>query len=240
MMTSVPRANASSLSMRARIASIPLALALLLSFSVPAAAAKPPPCDGAHEADLWVDPDSGIVFRCVHRVGLGWVWIASQQLPPPKQGPVQKDDWTFGDSTMSVRGSAIESDETFGHSSIVYSLDANFSETPVDKPVGWLTARTILNYFNGSAWLICRDSGWLDSTVIASSWSVGLQSGSPWCGDAWYYTDGLGYVWNGSVWQGGGVTSPTQFWSGGDAPVQAPPPADAPRQTIPNPLPPAP
>jgi hypothetical protein len=165
----------------------------------------------------------------------------SKRAQPPKQGPVQEDAWTFGDSEMSVKGSSVLSDETFGHTSIVYSRAANFDDTPIDKPVGWLTARTVLYYFNGSAWLICRDSGWLASTDIASSWSVGLQSASPWCGDAWYGTDGYGFVWNGSVWRGGGLSSPAQFWSGGgDAPVQAPPPADAPRQTIPNPLSPAP
>jgi hypothetical protein len=239
MMTSARRAYAGSLSMRARVASIPLALALLLSFSVPADAAKPPPCGEAQLGQYWIDPDSGIVFRCTWREGFGYGWRAQHPLPP-----AQEDAWTFGDSQMSVKGSSVLSDETFGHSSIVYSRAANFDDTPIDKPVGWLSARTILNYFNGSAWVTCRDSGWVWNTDIASSWSVGLQSASPWCGDAWYYADALGWVWNGSVWRGGGITTPTQFWSGGGggaaAPIQAPPPAGAPRLTIPNPLPPAP
>jgi hypothetical protein len=75
-------------------------------------------------------------------------------------------------------------------------------------PAGWLTDRTILYKWNGSAWSQCGDSGWYSNSFATTHFTPTFYWGSA-CGDAAYYgTWGAGYQWTGSAWNGSYV------WSG--------------------------
>src|SRR2546430_5513180 len=172
---------------RGRIASVLLTAVLVLSFSNPALAEGPsPPCNGLHDGELWFDEQLNKYLVCEFvPYGFGWAWRLPRKQPDqPEQG--EDGAITYLDNDLGVGQYSLVGGASFSHGSFAYSR-AGDGVTPLSKPAGWIAARTILNYWNGSAWVTCRDSDWSYSQFPADNWTKGLYSSSPWCGNAWYY-----------------------------------------------------
>ncbi len=75
-------------------------------------------------------------------------------------------------------------------------------------PRGWLTDRSVLYKWNGSAWNQCGDSGWYSNGGTQNRFTPTFFWGAACGAAAWYGTWGYGYQWTGSAWNGGGA------WSG--------------------------
>jgi hypothetical protein len=238
---------------RRQVASGVLALLMLFTFTLPVAADEPPPeCGPAQDGLIWRDPQSGIRFVCQFIVGFGWGWHV---YPPDVLG----ERWTYtlnnpsGLKTWEMAG--LHSGFEDGGVSEVYSRGPD-SVTPLWQPPGWMTGRTILDWWDGFQWRICVDTNWRYSNVWTHGWVVGANMFQwPVCGPGYYRTRGGGFVWDGYAWQGGEMDSPYLWLDGGGgagaasaesgstSPAgtsvrPAPPPANAPSQPIPQPIPP--
>lgn len=75
------------------------------------------------------------------------------------------------------------------------------------RPPGYLAAAFDLYKWNGSAWALCQQTPWNYNTSQTHQWYVWTRYGSPPCGNGYYGTSALSYVWN-NQWFGGSV------WSG--------------------------
>ncbi len=120
-----------------------LALVVLASLPVPAAASEEPPvCDGAHEGGRWIDPQSEIEFECKFVIGFGYGW----HVPTPKPPDVEASEgFTYDSSSLDVFNEAIVGGRSYGGASVVYSR-AGDGATPLSQPAGWIATRTA-HYF---------------------------------------------------------------------------------------------
>ncbi|SDH57612.1 hypothetical protein SAMN05421505_11869 [Sinosporangium album] len=83
----------------------------------------------------------------------------------------------------------------------------------VTKPDGSAAVRLEVYRWNGSAWAVCRSTGWTyGPTGVSGGEPYGpsqvFDYGGAACGAGFYGTMAYPYVWDGSAWRGGGV------WSG--------------------------
>jgi hypothetical protein len=214
-----------------------LVLLFLLIATVPVlAGAEPPPCDPAHDGLIWTQPESQIKFQCQYIQGFGWGWHAVKPTPPEEEGNAH----TYWGSSLAVANIVAVGGFDFGSASFAYSQTGD-GETLLQQPAGWIATRTVLQYWTGSVWAGCTDSGWHYNSYSTKAWSVGSYTTTPPCGNAYYHTLGYGMVWDGSLWRGGSILSPSLLFSLGFAPLTSmTPPPDAPHAIVRDPVPPPP
>jgi hypothetical protein len=89
----------------------------------------------------------------------------------------------------------------------------NYCGGGFNRPAGYLIDRAVLYRWNGSAWAVCRDTGWVYNSsnvagfTIWDEWSVGDWGDPSPCGAGSYQTHGASFEYNGG-WRGGWL------WSG--------------------------
>jgi hypothetical protein len=185
-------------------------LLVLGSLAFPASASgQTPPCDGRYEGQRWVDPQSDIEFECKFVIGFGWGWHVPTPKPPDEESSEQ---FTYDSADLDVYNLAVIAGRSFGSAKMVYSR-AGDGVTPLLRPAGWISTRTQQYFWNGTSWVVCRDTSWYYSVYETHSWVLGLKSASPTCGAGWYLTYGGGFVWDGSAWRGGWLNSPYTYFS---------------------------
>jgi hypothetical protein len=191
-----------------------------------------PPCDAAHDGDVFVDGEDGQVWFCTFIQGAGWTWVPKE--PPDNysigqwKGDGQLSGLPLGlDLVMSGYGVP---DANGGMSSVGYFALTDSSGNPVDQPPGSNGALIAFDRFDSTSgfWANCTapDAGYVWNTTTTNFLGAGwhLPGGAP-CGPGWYTGDVTWAVFaSGSWWIGGIITNPTGICLGscGAAP---PPPA---------------
>lgn len=95
----------------------------------------------------------------------------------------------------------------------VYALGAG-CVTGLNLPNGWAAVRLDVFRWNGSAWAVCRSTGWKYGATGSSQWGpwgpgeAYNYGGSAACGAGYYGTQSTALIWDGSAWRGGSL------WSG--------------------------
>lgn len=224
------------------VASLVAILVLVTSAAQAAASGETPPCDGRYEGQRWVDPQSEIEFECKFVIGFGWGWHAPTPKPP---GEESSEQFTYDSASLDVFNEALVGGPSYGGASVVYSR-AGDGTTPLSQPAGWIASRTMHYFWNGSTWTTCRDSSWYYNAYQAGSWVLGIKSTAPTCGTGYYLTYGAGFVWDGSLWRGGWLSSPYTYFAPCCGLFSAPqppfggPPTERVRHLVPPPPPAAP
>lgn len=135
-----------------------------------------------------------------------WVMIPDSSADPNRAGRLQVHEvrWNFdvfGTSSIS-RTSGI-SDST------VWSVDDDSWSRVVNKPPGYLAVRAMLNKWNGSAWTVCRDTGYIYNSVTTYGLGIGPRYNRfGECGAGYYGNNSGTFVYHDGAWRGGTV------WSG--------------------------
>ena len=75
------------------------------------------------------------------------------------------------------------------------------------RPAGWLQVRNQLMRWNGSAWTVCRDSGWLVSGAVATNFTDMRAWGVQPCGTGYYLANIGAYEYYAGSWNGGWTSS---------------------------------
>lgn len=77
------------------------------------------------------------------------------------------------------------------------------------RPSGYIRTAFDWYVYTSSGWALCAYTPWYYNTSSTDHMAISYDFGSsPWCGSGYYGTYGLGYVYHGSQWYGGGL------WSG--------------------------
>jgi hypothetical protein len=213
-----------------RILVLVLAVFLLVGLvQSPAHAASPPfNCTSARDGATWTD-EYGFKYVCRNIVGTNiWRWVIVISMDGIKtnaqlfttSSPKSYQVVSVGLRTGSG-GGVYEGGQTIA--------DANGND--MSRP---MKTRVVLNFYNGSSWVNCHDTGWIDNGT--RNWSHnGLDMGSfPDCGTALYgvKTAGIYYSsvagWLGGTWvfSGnlalGGVVASTNVPPMPDTPLDLP------------------
>jgi len=218
-----------------RIPILALAVFLLIGLAQsPAHAAVPPyNCTEAVGGDIWTD-EYGFKFVCRRIVGTDiWRWVIVISMDGIKSNAklfTTSNPKSYQVVSVGLRtgsgGGIYEGGQTIA--------DANGND--MSRP---MKTRVVLNYYTGSAWVNCHDTGWIDNGT--RNWSHnGLDMGAvPDCGTALYgvKTAGIYYSstagWLGGTWvlSGnlalGGVVAYTNVPPMPDTPLNLPPPPQA-------------
>lgn len=193
-----------------------------------------PPCDAAHKDRLYLDPSTGIVYKCwcldLSSGAMIYVW---RKVDAPVGSNI-----TYQDSVEAEDGEAIPAISPTGG---LWALGDFYSFLSADGSpyyhyAGHLAQDLQIFRWDGLQWQFCIESGWFynQSTdyTLFSEWNVGLPCGSGWYG---HYAGGFAYHSQINAWLGGWVWSDTRCFACGSptsAPISLP--------TQPNKLPPAP
>ena len=184
-----------------------------------AQAAEPFPCDAAHDGAQYYDRENGVFWECkFFWETREWAWAL---LVPPAVGSDGYQSQVNGYDVAAISGFAVGLGAGFSNAEAYYVYGPG---NPVDVPAGWITEDLQLEYWNGSSWITCADSGWYYTST--STWGQTLDwsfgSGSHPCNDGYYGTFGAAFVWDGAEWAGGWQWS-GYAWCGWHGPKDAAP-----------------
>jgi len=179
-----------------------------------------PPCDAAHDGDVYVDGEDGQIWYCKYVPGAGFIWVPRLA---PEDFSVARLYGGYPSLAQSADG-VPDSDGGFTTVANLQVTDGNGN--PLDQPPGWIAQLVKLQYWNGSNWIICADPGqYTFNQSWISSLGVGWRFGVPPCGAGWYAAEADAWVWDGSAWRGGGqIANPSGVcvdcgWAGARAPA---------------------
>jgi len=202
---------------------IAILLAVLLGSALPAitfADGFPStPCDAAHDGATWTDPETGMIWECTLDTQNGfWVWL------PIGIGTFSTHGLTFESSTLGCTFNTAAISSTYyggtvsGFDSLTGSLfkgsdgDAQLCDTHQGQPADELRSRGVISRWNGSSWVICRDTGYVSNS--SSTWDMvtGYNMGSlADCGSGTYRGTGYGQKYEGGAWRGTYKISPSVY-----------------------------
>jgi hypothetical protein len=199
------------------IAAIAILLQLVTQLVVvlPAHANSPPDCrkeiDGARWTDEW-----GYTYQCKLKNGL-WIW----EMVPFPDNSVDNSLFTTGNPTSYSFVSA--GLRNGGRAEGAVQLFDGQGD-PMSRPI---KQQLVLSHYNGTSWVACRDSGWVNvSSAQFSHQGTNFGTSPPACGYGWYgaktrsqyYSSAVG--WLGGTW----VLSGNIYFSSCCAPTTPPPP----------------
>lgn len=204
--------------MRGKASVLALLMALLVGLSLPAvvrADGEPPECWGGADGDFWPDAETGQWWECVFDLTFGWIWVDGGG--PPAD---------FSNTGVSFNTSSIGcvlntgrigggGNWNYGGLSMVQSLfggsdgDGNNCDYHKVQPPGELRARAWMLRWNGTAWVACRDTGYVANPTSAWSYVGSFNMGSTAdCGSGYYGTRGYGSIYEAGAWRGTYIFSP--------------------------------
>ncbi|MGW5657647.1 hypothetical protein [Streptomyces humi] len=159
--------------------------------------------------------------------------------------PASAYTWARRVTVYNASGLCVQGDAGIDHKkpgvlsgNLAYSETYAFTQgcgTGLNSPDGWAATRVTVFRWNGSAWAICRTSGWKVGATGVNQWGAwGPAQVFDWggwasCGAGFYGAQARALVWDGSQWRGGNVwsgfeqASPTGFAS-----MRQPAPGSAP------------
>jgi hypothetical protein len=195
-----------------------LGLVLLIGLALPTAVhadGEPPLCDGPYDGDFWQDPESGQWWECVFDFTFRWIWVDAGGPPAdfsntgvsfssPTLGCVLNTARIGGGGAWSYAGTSMVQ-SLFGG----YDGDGNNCDYQKSQPPGELRSRSWILRWNGSAWVACRDTGYVYNQTSAWSYVGSFNMGSVAdCGSAYYLNRGYGSIFEGGGWWGTYIHSP--------------------------------
>jgi hypothetical protein len=191
-----------------------IAFAIVMSLTlgaVPAAAAGPAPGESCVPGTVWTDLESGVKWICIYDELYGGTRWELLSMP----GQVGSQSWLARSSssgctlgTVGFTGSGGSGADAFARS---YRWPCATTQDRWTRRAGEIRARAIVQRYNGS-WSTCRDTGYAYSTVTSWSWRVGLSMGSTAdCGTGYYRAWGFASVYQGGVWRGGSLITPSLY-----------------------------
>ena len=186
------------------LAIVSLVVMSALMFVSSAAAEWPPvevPCDFDHVDGVARTPD-GERWKCVYDPDLDmYIWEA---LPPIEQ-PTDATVWNRGTWTTPEGVSLHVRTRLEWINYTLYSGADTFTRKPLTSPftvpAGDLQVYSQVFSWDGTSWVICKESGWLPTTAAGSSFTPTLNWGTAPCGSRWYVAHGYAAYWNGMQWE---------------------------------------
>jgi hypothetical protein len=176
------------------------AIFLLLGLMViPAHANTPPPCDNDHAYNdglTWTD-EWGFKYECKSVNGqFGWYLV-------PFPGEKEKSQ-LFVTSNPSSR-QIVSSGFRVGSGGGIDEGGQSIFDASGNGMSRSMRTRIVLNYYNGSSWVNCRDSGWIDNGTRQWSHNGSDYGTSPPCGSALYGMKTAAIYWSNTTgqWLGG-------------------------------------
>lgn len=185
-------------------------LAALVHPGVALAGGGPAPNESCVPGTVWEDVVSGVTYICIYDELYGGTrW---DRLPDGQEG---NQGWMYRSSTYGCAYGdvGLRGVDGSGAISIVrsYRWPCRTAADRTVQPAGELRARIVIQRY-ASGWSTCRDSGYVYSTTTANGWLASLGMGLfPDCGSGTYRAWGLGAVYQGSAWRGGGWLTPTMW-----------------------------
>lgn len=189
-----------------------LAILVVSAFPIVVLADGFPPttCDSAHDGARWTDPETGIIWECTLDTQNGfWVWM------PIGIGTFSTRGLTYQSSTLGCTFNVAAVSSTYyggiinGFDSLGGSLfkgsdgDAQLCDTHQGQPADELRARGLISKWNGSSWVICRDTGYVSNSSSTWVFITGYNMGSlADCGSGTYRSTGYGQKYEGGAWRG--------------------------------------
>lgn len=97
----------------------------------------------------------------------------------------------------------------------------------LERPAGYISAKIETYVWLGTYWYLCAQTDWVYNDTTTTELAIQARMiGQPICGESYYATNGVGYVWNNN-WFGGAVWSgahylPDYSFSAAEAPAELP------------------
>jgi hypothetical protein len=132
--------------------------------------------------------------------------------------PASAWTWTYGTTVYNNGNLCVQGDAGIDHKGATFSGNLAYAHT-FAKGSGcsaglsnmYAASRLDVLKWNGSAWYICRQTGWTYSYTGVNQWgpygpeTVYDYGGVASCGVGWYATRAYALVWDGAVYRGGTV-----------------------------------
>jgi hypothetical protein len=142
-----------------------------------------PPCDAAHDGDVYVDGVDGQIWYCQYVAGAGWVWV-------PK---MPSEEYASGASFYNGLAGVLSYDlvpDGQGASTVMYGAWENQSDgSPAPQPPGYIASEIVWYIWDdaGQFWAWCdspADSTYNSTTTFFQGLSSQLPN--PECGAGYY------------------------------------------------------
>ncbi len=183
-----------------RIPVLVLAVLLLAGLQSPAHAASPPyNCTSAADGAIWTD-EYGFKYVCrqIDETGV-WRWAIVLSMDGIKT------NWGFFNTVNPLSYQLVSVGLRTGSGGGIYEGGQTIADSHGNDMSRPMETRVVLKYYNGSSWVRCHDSGWINNGT--RDWSHnGKDMGSgPDCGTALYGVKTAAIYWSYTLgkWLGG-------------------------------------
>jgi len=185
---------------------------LLLTMGLPTAAfgaGGPAPAEPCVPGTVWEDQASGVKYLCVYDEAYGGSrW---ELLPSRQRG---SDGTTYRSSSYGCLFQTVGLSGLSGGgadaASRTYRWPCATIRDRIVQPPGEIRSRIVIQRFGGAGWTSCRDSGYAYNTSTSFGWLAGIDmGGSADCGSGSYRAVGFGAFYQGGLWRGGSLYTPS-------------------------------
>jgi hypothetical protein len=169
---------------------------------------EPPPCGPANDGELWIDPETEVVYQCQYVEGFGWGWHAA---PYPDYPNSSAYKFTYNDGFAVYQGVITSGDNG------IYGRAQIWTQKPqgtfVDRPPNniQITELTLYKWIPSTQQAHeCLSVGpkFNSSTSHYMSAQIFPDPYTPPCGNGYYFAAASAYAWWGGAWRGSGFYTP--------------------------------
>jgi len=187
-----------------------VAVVMLGTPVIVAAAGGPAPTETCVPGTVWEDPASGVKYLCIYDEGFGGPrWVL---LPNGQRGSAGMPFRSTVSGCLHL-ATGLSASSGGGADTVVrtYRWPCT-SGSRTAQPTGELRSRVMVQRYGPGGWATCRDTGYLYNSSAAFGWVAGVDMGTTSdCGSGSYRAIGYGGSYEGGTWRSGSSVTPSAW-----------------------------